>query len=253
MTFCQRAMLLEGYLVRSMVFVEYQNKEFNQCANELSKANEKMAKQQRTMEKLKKELESAKKDSDAKSLHSDATLVIDRSLIGPRVLIWITLTIGHSSYPGNRVWSSFELHSADANRRILGLKNGLWDAGCDILCTNVGITQQYPFRDAGHNLANSSHNMEKEATMNSLASSSGEVEQISPDMLKNTDINIRRLADEIQHYEGRQKYLACSSSPSDSGDVRWYLCKVPLGVSKNSSPSTYCGPCTRFSEEEIVV
>ncbi|KAL2474182.1 Phospholipase SGR2 [Forsythia ovata] len=73
-------------------------------------------------------------------------------------------------------------------------------------------------------------NVENEATINSLASSSGEVEQISPDMLKNTDINIRRLADEIQHYEGRQKYLARSSSPSDGGDVRWYLCKVPLGV-----------------------
>ncbi|KAL2454456.1 Phospholipase SGR2 [Abeliophyllum distichum] len=68
--------------------------------------------------------------------------------------------------------------------------------------------------------------------MNSLASSSGEVEQISPDMLKNTDINIRRLADEIQHYEGRQKYLARTSSPSDGGEVRWYLCKVPLGVNK---------------------
>ncbi|KAL2536899.1 DDHD domain-containing protein [Forsythia ovata] len=72
--------------------------------------------------------------------------------------------------------------------------------------------------------------VEKEATMNSLANSFGEVEQISPDMLKNTDINIRRLADEIQHYEGRQKYLARSNSPSDGGDVRWYLCKVPLGV-----------------------
>ncbi|KAL2467475.1 Phospholipase SGR2 [Forsythia ovata] len=68
--------------------------------------------------------------------------------------------------------------------------------------------------------------------MNSLASSSGEVEQISPDMLKNTDINIRKLADEIQHYEGRQKYLARTSSPSDGGDVRWYLCKVPLGVNE---------------------
>lgn len=58
----------------------------------------------------------------------------------------------------------------------------------------------------------------------------GEVEETSPDMLKNTPLNIMRLASEIEQCEGRQKYLAHTSSPSDSGDVRWYFCKVPLAA-----------------------
>ncbi|KAL2519786.1 Phospholipase SGR2 [Forsythia ovata] len=62
------------------------------------------------------------------------------------------------------------------------------------------------------------------------ASSSGGVDETSPDMLKNTPSNIRRLADEIEQYDGRQKYLAQTRSPSDGGDGRWYFCKVPLGI-----------------------
>ncbi|GAA0143019.1 phospholipase [Lithospermum erythrorhizon] len=53
-------------------------------------------------------------------------------------------------------------------------------------------------------------------------------EETSPDMLTNSPSNIRRLADEIEQCEGRQKYLAQTGSPSDGGDVRWYFCKVPL-------------------------
>ena len=53
-------------------------------------------------------------------------------------------------------------------------------------------------------------------------------EETSAEMLKNTPSNIRRLADEIEQCEGRQKYLAQTSSASDGGDVRWYFCKVPL-------------------------
>ncbi|XP_022852802.1 phospholipase SGR2-like isoform X4 [Olea europaea var. sylvestris] len=68
--------------------------------------------------------------------------------------------------------------------------------------------------------------------LNTVASNAGEVEQISPDLLKNTDSNIRRLADEIQQSEGRQKYLAQTRSPSDGGDVRWYFSKIPLGVNE---------------------
>lgn len=64
----------------------------------------------------------------------------------------------------------------------------------------------------------------------SAASSSGGVEETSPDMLKNTPSNIRRLAHEIEQHDGRQKYLAQTRSPSDGGDVRWYFCKVPLGI-----------------------
>ncbi|KAL2497502.1 Phospholipase SGR2 [Abeliophyllum distichum] len=64
------------------------------------------------------------------------------------------------------------------------------------------------------------------------ASSSGGVEETSPDMLKNTPSNIRRLADEIEQYDGRQKYLAQTRSPSDGGDGRWYFCKVPLGINE---------------------
>ncbi|CAA0806590.1 Phospholipase SGR2 [Striga hermonthica] len=60
----------------------------------------------------------------------------------------------------------------------------------------------------------------------------GEIEGTSPDMLKNTPWNIRRLASEIEQCEGRQKYLAHTRSPSDGGDVRWYFCKVPLAVNE---------------------
>ncbi|KAH6765763.1 shoot gravitropism 2 [Perilla frutescens var. hirtella] len=60
------------------------------------------------------------------------------------------------------------------------------------------------------------------------ASGADGVEQTSPDMLKNTPSNIRRLAYEIEQCEGRQKYLAHTRSPSDGGDFRWYFCKVPM-------------------------
>ncbi|XP_042068147.1 phospholipase SGR2-like isoform X5 [Salvia splendens] len=56
----------------------------------------------------------------------------------------------------------------------------------------------------------------------------GEVNEPSPDMLKNTPLNIMRLSSEIEQCEGRQKYLARTTSPSDGGDVRWYFCKAPL-------------------------
>ncbi|XP_054812172.1 phospholipase SGR2 isoform X2 [Prosopis cineraria] len=54
------------------------------------------------------------------------------------------------------------------------------------------------------------------------------VDEISPDLLKNTPSNIARLEDVIEHSKARQKYLAQTASPSDGGDVRWYFCKVPL-------------------------
>ncbi|KAD4180446.1 hypothetical protein E3N88_29037 [Mikania micrantha] len=63
-----------------------------------------------------------------------------------------------------------------------------------------------------------------------MANSSGKYEEVatSADMLRNTPSNIRRLADEIQQCEGRQKYLAQTRSPSDGGDVRWYFSKIPM-------------------------
>lgn len=63
-----------------------------------------------------------------------------------------------------------------------------------------------------------------------MAESSGKHEdaKTSAEMLRNTPSNIRRLADEIQQCEGRQKYLAQTRSPSDGGDVRWYFSKVPM-------------------------
>ncbi|CAL5414291.1 unnamed protein product [Camellia sinensis] len=61
------------------------------------------------------------------------------------------------------------------------------------------------------------------------ATSSHGIEETNPERLKNTPSNIRRLANEIQQCEGRQKYLTQTTSPSDGGDVRWYFCKVPLG------------------------
>ncbi|KAL0370914.1 UNVERIFIED_CONTAM: Phospholipase SGR2 [Sesamum angustifolium] len=60
----------------------------------------------------------------------------------------------------------------------------------------------------------------------------GGVEETSPDMLRNTPSNIRRLVNEIEQSEGRQKYLSHTRSPSDGGDVRWYFCKVPLAVNE---------------------
>nr|GMD14975.1 Phospholipase SGR2 [Ipomoea batatas] len=63
-------------------------------------------------------------------------------------------------------------------------------------------------------------------------SGSNVVEETSPDLLKNTPSNIRRLADEIEQCEGRQKYIAHTVSPSDGGDVRWYFCKVPLALNE---------------------
>lgn len=63
-----------------------------------------------------------------------------------------------------------------------------------------------------------------------VTAAGGEVDETSPDMLKNTPLNIMRLASEIEQCEGRQKYLAHTSSPSDGGDVRWYFCKVPLAA-----------------------
>lgn len=54
------------------------------------------------------------------------------------------------------------------------------------------------------------------------------IEETSVEMLKNTPSNIRRLVDEIEQCEGRQKYLAQTTSLFDGGDVRWYFCKVPL-------------------------
>ncbi|KAI5668916.1 hypothetical protein M9H77_18769 [Catharanthus roseus] len=70
-----------------------------------------------------------------------------------------------------------------------------------------------------------------------MASASGAAdadgaEEISPDMLRNTPSNIRRLANEIEQFEGRHKYLAQTRSPSDGGDVRWYFCKVPLAINE---------------------
>ncbi|KAL2901455.1 Phospholipase SGR2 [Bienertia sinuspersici] len=66
-------------------------------------------------------------------------------------------------------------------------------------------------------------------------------EETDPDLLKNTPSNIRRLADEIEQFEGRQKYLAQTRSPSDGGDVRWYFCKVPLGVNLSSHMTPSAG------------
>lgn len=50
----------------------------------------------------------------------------------------------------------------------------------------------------------------------------------SPDSLRNTASNIRRLEDAIKHCAARHKYLARTNSPSDGQEVRWYFCKLPL-------------------------
>ncbi|CAA7407520.1 unnamed protein product [Spirodela intermedia] len=55
-----------------------------------------------------------------------------------------------------------------------------------------------------------------------------ELEETSPDLLKNTPSNIARLEDVIEHCKNRYKYLTQTRSPSDGEDIRWYFCKVPL-------------------------
>ncbi|CAM0910745.1 unnamed protein product [Alopecurus aequalis] len=65
-------------------------------------------------------------------------------------------------------------------------------------------------------------------------------EEASPDSLQNTPSNIARLEDAIEHCAARIKYLACTKSPSDGEDVRWYFCKLPLAdrVLSASVPQT---------------
>ncbi|XP_078443291.1 shoot gravitropism 2 (SGR2) [Wolffia australiana] len=61
-----------------------------------------------------------------------------------------------------------------------------------------------------------------------LGSPCFDLEETSPDLLKNTPSNIARLEDVIEHSKNRYKYLAQTRSPSDGEDIRWYFCKVPL-------------------------
>ncbi|KAK4792653.1 hypothetical protein SAY86_023088 [Trapa natans] len=65
------------------------------------------------------------------------------------------------------------------------------------------------------------------------------IEEILPDLLKNTPSNIARLEDVIEHSKGRQKYLAQTRSPSDGSDVRWYFCKVPLAENEIVGKNEY--------------
>lgn len=77
-----------------------------------------------------------------------------------------------------------------------------------------------------------SNQIDRKESSISEASVIEEEAETNPDLLKNTPSNIRRLADEIEQFEGRQKYLAQTRSNSDGGDVRWYFCKVPLGLNR---------------------
>ncbi|XP_056683543.1 phospholipase SGR2 isoform X2 [Spinacia oleracea] len=77
-----------------------------------------------------------------------------------------------------------------------------------------------------------SNQIDRKESSISEASVIEEEAETNPDLLKNTPSNIRRLADEIEQFEGRQKYLAQTRSNSDGGDVRWYFCKVPLGLNQ---------------------
>ncbi|RCV29405.1 hypothetical protein SETIT_6G010900v2 [Setaria italica] len=77
----------------------------------------------------------------------------------------------------------------------------------------------------------------------------------SPDSLRNTASNIRRLEDAIKHCAARHKYLARTNSPSDGQEVRWYFCKLPLAdkVLSSSVPRTEIvgkGDYFRFSERD---
>ncbi|PVH36158.1 hypothetical protein PAHAL_6G009500 [Panicum hallii] len=83
----------------------------------------------------------------------------------------------------------------------------------------------------------------------------GEAEGASPDSLRNTESNIRRLEDAIKHCAARHKYLARTKSPSDGQEVRWYFCKLPLPdkVLSSSVPRTEIvgkGDYFRFSERD---
>lgn len=78
------------------------------------------------------------------------------------------------------------------------------------------------------------------ASTSRAAAPAGDAEGASPDSLRNTASNIRRLQDAIGHCAARRKYLARTKSPSDGQEVRWYFCKLPLA--DKGAPS----PCSRF-------
>lgn len=69
---------------------------------------------------------------------------------------------------------------------------------------------------------------EKDECLGHGSSGFSELEETSPDLLKNTPSNIARLEDVIEHCKNRYKYLTQTRSPSDGEDIRWYFCKVPL-------------------------
>ncbi|CAL5009042.1 unnamed protein product [Urochloa decumbens] len=94
------------------------------------------------------------------------------------------------------------------------------------------------------------------ASTSRAAPAAGEAEEgASPDSLRNTESNIRRLEDTIKHCAARHKYLARTKSPSDGEKVRWYFCKLPLAdkVLSSSVPRTEIvgkGDYFRLSERD---
>ncbi|CAO2164686.1 unnamed protein product [Urochloa humidicola] len=93
------------------------------------------------------------------------------------------------------------------------------------------------------------------ASTSRAAPAAGEAEGASPDSLRNTESNIKRLKDTIKHCAARHKYLARTKSPSDGQEVRWYFCKLPLAdkVLSSSVPRTEIvgkGDYFRFSQRD---
>ncbi|KAK6790659.1 hypothetical protein RDI58_009740 [Solanum bulbocastanum] len=88
---------------------------------------------------------------------------------------------------------SFQAHEDLVEEERVGVpvKGGLWGLDWLPLCEDVAEQLEFAYR-----------------RMASVSGSKGEIDETSPDMLKNTPSSIMRLADEIEHLEGRQKDLA---------------------------------------------
>ncbi|KAF8712652.1 hypothetical protein HU200_028409 [Digitaria exilis] len=119
----------------------------------------------------------------------------------------------------------------------------------------AGTNESWAGSGTGHASSSGASTSGGASTSRAAAGPAGDAEGASPDSLRNTASNIRRLQDAIGHCAARRKYLARTKSPSDGQEVRWYFCKLPLAdtVLSSSVPRTEIvgkGDYFRFSQRD---
>nr|CAB3479711.1 unnamed protein product [Digitaria exilis] len=119
----------------------------------------------------------------------------------------------------------------------------------------AGTNESWAGGGTGHASSSGASTSGGASTSRAAAGPAGDAEGASPDSLRNTASNIRRLQDAIGHCAARRKYLARTKSPSDGQEVRWYFCKLPLAdtVLSSSVPRTEIvgkGDYFRFSQRD---